>query len=308
MDYTPNKNSNLIIFRKRLSGILILLVVTLLASGVEASLSAWVTTQDTLYYKGESAEIRFGIVNTDVETQVRYLEYYASPLYQEKAVSSEIVIRAGDTEVFSRSIEITDDFPPGIYEYVVILQDMDTRQFIDSASKEFTIIGTLKSLSDIYYLVCANIACDNAGIVFELVDNPIYIKAFDFENADMTGLVVYPDGNSAATVFENGISEIKVDQVGKYQVYVTAWKFGHRDYDALREFTVVEQKPEIVNLLPAPVNACTNGFQDSNEEGIDCGPNCPNSCNTLQSIIADYLQDRNTLSSTFIKVKSLFGI
>ncbi|MGV6830433.1 MAG: T9SS type A sorting domain-containing protein [bacterium] len=37
-----------------------------------------------------------------------------------------------------------------------------------------------------------------------------------------------------------------------------------------------------VSLQPAAVDPCSNGVQDGDEEGVDCGGSCPNACSTAQ--------------------------
>jgi len=143
----------------------------------------------------------------------------------------------------------------------------------------YTIQEDKQELENIYYRVCKDKDCAEPEILFEKGESA-YIKAFDTEDASLSGTLILPDGTSNTVVFacywwmlwqdcDPNTIKIPLLQDGKYKAEITAVKEG---YNTFKTNITFEAGHIPYNLSP---NTCNlNGICDSNESMQSCPQDC----------------------------------
>jgi len=236
--------------------------------GASATLQVW--SYDGVFGPGDIVLLWIFVENDSDEIKKFVLtEYILSDVYVETGTSTIIELLPGELRDINREFEVSENLPSGEYTYNVSLYFDD--EIIDANSTSFEIAGTLERFEDISVISCGGIACDEHIRLFEL-GSPVFVKAFDFEGADLSGELTLPDFSTVPLVFAGGTTVLPALVIGEYSAEITASKAGYLDDVSYVDFEVIEEFPEVVDLT----DLCNlDGVCNNGESYQDCPQDCP---------------------------------
>jgi hypothetical protein len=125
------------------------------------------------------------------------------------------------------------------------------------------------AFQELSVVACDDLECSNVKQVFLLAEERAVIKAFDFEDASLSGSLTLPDDSIVPLVFIEGAAVVNLSLPGLHTAVVTAEREGFADAEETVLFNVLEEDFQ----LSAP--ACNaDGLCDPEESSEACPSDC----------------------------------
>ena len=121
----------------------------------------------------------------------------------------------------------------------------------------FEVAGTLKGMSaDIKF--CKDNLCENKSKIFLKNENVYIDYDSDVLNQSITAVLIFPDKTTKQIILP---TSIKADQIGTYNLEVSASKEGYRTIEKKEQFGAIEEDTNIEYSEPKAANnaSLTNG-------------------------------------------------
>lgn len=222
-----------------------------------AELYVNIHSSDIEYKPGETVEITAYIGNRFPNAMDIIME--RTLIYPDDAETfspietTEVHLEPGEQKDFLYFFNVMNAMPSGTYTLNVIIKERDGEILVER-SYEFNITDTLKTFNNLYFTFCLNRECSGPlstySDTFVLGNSPIYIKAFESEDASLSGELILPDSSISPLVFRDKVTDVRFSVTGAYKAIITASKNGYQDYIKEMEFNVIENDAVAENLFP----------------------------------------------------------
>ena len=130
---------------------------------------------------------------------------------------------------------VVDEQYTGCFAYLSVLSPFEI-----NAKKSFNISGLLNIILDLK--TCTDFSCSQESRVFISGENIYLNYSVSVENPDLKAILAYPDGTSKSISLP---TSIKAEQIGTYELEITASKAGYKNATKKTQFGVIEQQAQI---------------------------------------------------------------
>lgn len=240
----------------------LILTLFLLPKLASAALDIKISAKDS-FSIGETVSFDYTITS-GTDQQIVFTPHITCPsapvaFLEEKTAQLQAGMPYRDTYT---AIEVDDSIEPQTCTAYIRV----TSPVQQTASKEFK-IATNPSF-EFQLKTCQDQECSKPSKTFVLNENIYFDYQASVEKPTIKAILTLPD----KTTREIGLpSLIKAEQVGTYEIEVTASKKGYKTITKKEQFAVLEEEPEV----PPTAGKCNaNGICD-NEENLQ---NCPQDC------------------------------
>jgi hypothetical protein len=246
---------------------------------VEAILTAEIEVKPS-FRLGDVIEFNYTILS-DIKQDINYFENIDCPkmpkqlLFPLKAtVDHNVQLNKKYTY-----LEITEDIEPQTCTAIIQVTSPIEKKF----EKKFK-VETLPSII-LEILSCKDISCESESKIF-IKDEDIYLSYIsDIHNIINVGILTFPDKTTQQLTLP---ASIKAEQIGTYELQVTASKEGYKTITKNVQFGVIEKQAEIKSVSLCNVN----NVCDDNENYKNCPQDCKsgqedNYCDKVNDEVCD---------------------
>jgi len=235
--------------------------------------------------------------NENVEWILEKYFYPNKPLFEEEPFFNRINLKPYETKIIEYTYPIGENSISGEYIFEVTITSANlferTRR-----EKRFQVIGTKKTLL-ISLKVCKEVGCRyNEKMFIQNQDiNIDYVS--EVQGISITAVLTFPDKSTKQLTLP---SSIKADQIGTYELEVTASKEGYKTISKQEQFAVIEE--EVVVISTSECNG--NDVCDNNENSQNCPQDCPQTIS--QEVISPEKSSVEQIEKTKTALYSLFFV
>jgi len=249
--------------------IIVILILIFTISSVYAEL--FLEVNQNAFTPGETISVRGYVKNNGSSQEVFDVsEHFFSDKFAESPLFHNVTLEVNEMYFIRQDITVPKTLPSGKYHYAVTSVAEDG-SISEQKRVDFTISGTLKTFDNLSLQTFSNSACTIPKSVFLRSAGRIYLKAFDTENAYLTGKVTLPKASTVKIYFSNNIAQIAITQLGNYAIDIIASRAGYQDYAKNLEFEVVNS----LHIYENRTNLCNvNGICDQGENIQNCPQDC----------------------------------
>lgn len=236
-----------------------ILFILLCLNVVDAEVIVKINVKE-FFEPGEVAGFNYSIIS-DQDVQLNYSPKIICPAITPIIKKRELDLKANQVFETEYSFMTINE---GFYTQTCNAMVEINEPFTSITKKSFE-IRTSPSIS-IDFKICKDESCLTESKVFSL-DEPIYFNyVSSISDLEIDSTLTYPDFKEGSITLP---TSIKASQTGIYRLEITATKEGYRDYNAITEFSVIENEPGII------MQRCNSNLICEVGENYQ---NCPSDC------------------------------
>lgn len=227
-----------------------------------------ITSEKSIYIPGDTIKVQVTVYNPNPNTAnvklYTFLENYKKT-YPMGIIPFEFQLSSKETKtILIYDIPVDKDFISDIYKVSAVV--FFDKEEIKREYFEFEVKDTFKEMQ-VEIKLCKDKSCKQESRIF-MKNEEIYLDYdSNVKNPTITTIIKSPDRKTQKISLP---TSIKADQIGTYELEITASKEDYKTITKTDRFAVIEKQVEIQSI-----SVCNNDGTCSKEENYQ---NCPQDC------------------------------